>query len=123
MKTLPITSQFNWKSWVWMMAVSLAVFCGCGGSGEVNAVNPDEGLPTEAIAVRKAFESASISKKGPVTEMLGLVRTGSTNRMAYADVLPQLEKLSTNPTLTSEQKQAVDALVQKIKSELSGAKR
>lgn len=107
-----------------MVVVALSLLCGCGGSEEVSPVlTSDEGLSAEAIAVRTAFETASPSKKGPVMDMLSLVRVGSSNRMAYVDVLPQLRTLSTNPMLTAEQKQAVEALVQQIQSELSGARR
>lgn len=114
--------KFDWKPVTFAAVTSLVVFCGCGGSEEASGVNPDEGLSAEAIAVRDAFETASPSKKGTVTEMLSLVRTGSTNRRAYMDVLPQLKTLSTNPTLTTEQKQAVEALVQQIQTELSGTR-
>ena len=111
----------HWKPFAFTAITALVVLCGCGGPQEGAQPNVDEGLPPEAIALRTAFESASPSKKGPVREMLGLIRVGSTNRMAYVEVLPQLQKLSTNPTLSPEQKQAVDAVIQKIKADLSSA--
>lgn len=102
----------------------LTVLSGCGGSGGGGgSVGSDTGLPAEAIAVQQAFEDASPSKKYPVMEMMGLIRTGATNRMAYAEVLPQLQKLAENPTLTPEQKQSLDALLAKIRSDLGGGAR
>lgn len=122
-KTLQVLGKLKWRSFAFLAMTSLAVFWGCGRSEVLPGSHTDEGLPPEAIAVRTAFESASPSKKGPVEEMLRLVQAGSTNPSAYAEVLPQLEKLAGNPTLSAEQKQAVEALIQKLRSELSAAQR
>ncbi len=94
---------------------------GCGKSGADNK-QADAGLPAEAVAVRKAFESASPSYKNPVKEALNLVKAGAVNRSAYAEVIPQLQTLAANPTISTEQKQALEALVEKLKGELASPK-
>lgn len=96
----------------------ILIVVGCGKSGADNT-QADAGLPAEAVAVRKAFESSSPSYKNPVKEALNLVKAGSVNRSAYAEVIPQLQTLAANPTISTEQKQALEALVEKLKRELS----
>lgn len=106
-----------------LLLFMILILGGCGKSG-VDAKQEDAGLPPEAVAVRKAFESSSPSYKNPVKEALNLVKAGSVNRNAYAEVIPQLQKLASNPTISAEQKQALEALVEKLKGELStGEKR
>lgn len=101
----------------WPVALAVLVvglICGCGKGG--SASEQDAGLLPEAVAVRKAFESASPSYRNPIEEALKLVRAGSVNPTAYGEALPQFERLAANPTLSADQKQALDALVQKLKS-------
>jgi len=92
---------------------------GCGGVSDADFQQPsDEGLPPEAIAVRKAFESAEPAYRNPVEEALRLVKAGAINKSAYAEALPQVQRLAANPTISAEQKQALTALAEKLKSEL-----
>lgn len=104
------------------LAVTLFV-AGCG-SGKVKLQEPsDEGLPAEAIAVRVAFEDASPSYKHPVGEALNLVKAGSQNPQVYSEAIPQLQRLANNPTISAEQKQALQTLIQKLKADLSTGNR
>jgi hypothetical protein len=107
----------------WLVAVLSCLFvagwCGCGGPDAELKEASDEGLPPEAVAVRQAFESAHPSLKNPVMEALNLVKAGKVNPAAYGEALPQLQRLASNPTLTPEQKQALEALVLKLRSDLS----
>jgi len=96
---------------------------GCGGGDAGFQSAADEGLPEEGIAVRKAFESASPSLKNPVQESLRRVKAGSTNPDAYIEALPQLQRLAANPNISPDQKQALDALIQKLRTELSAGNR
>lgn len=93
---------------------------GCGKSDSAPKIDPNAGLPPEAAAVRKAFQSASPSYRNPIEEALALVRAGQVNQTALAEALPQLERIAANSTISAGQKQALDVLVQKIKS--SGVK-
>lgn len=95
---------------------SVVLLAGCGKSDKMPAVDPNAGLPPEAVAVRQAFESAPPSFKNPVDETLRLVRAGQTNPMALSEALPQLQKLAANPNITAEQKQALETLIQKIQA-------
>lgn len=94
----------------------LCSLTGCGKSSQMPAVDPNAGLPPEAIAVRKAFESSSPSYRNPIEEALALVRAGQSNPSALAEVLPQLERIAANPTISAEQKQALNELIHNIKS-------
>jgi len=91
---------------------------GCGKSNADFQKPSDEGLPPEAIAVRQAFESSPPGYRNPVEEALKLVKAGSINRSAYAEALPQFQRLASNQTISPEQKQAIEALITKLKSEL-----
>ncbi len=99
----------------------LLIAVGCGKSGVENK-QTDTGLPAEAIAVRNAFESAAPGHKHPVTEVLSLVKAGSANRDAYAEALPKLQMLAANPTISTEQKKSLEALVEKLNGELASRK-
>ena len=99
----------------------LLIVVGCGKSG-ANNKQADAGLPAEAIAVRNAFESAAPGHKHPVTEVLSLVKAGSVNRDAYTEALPKLQMLAANPTISTEQKKSLEALVEKLKVELASRK-
>lgn len=97
---------------------------GCGGpSRDVSMPTraSDEGLPAEALAVRKAFESASPSKKGPVEEALSLIKSGSRNPAAYRESIPMLQKLAANPTLSPDQRKALETLIEKLSTGLKTA--
>ena len=108
-------------------AVCLAVvglLAGCGGGG--SSSSPDEltaGLPPEAVAVYEAFKDASTSYRFPVEDALRIMKGGDQNPRAYADALPLLQRLAANPTLTPEQKQALDALIVRLKSDLATTNR
>lgn len=97
----------------------MVVVIGCGKSGGGSASPADEGLPAEAIAVRQAFVGAGPSYENPVNEALKLVKAGSINPTAYVEVIPQLQRLAGNPTISSAQKLALDGLVEKLKAELA----
>jgi hypothetical protein len=92
--------------------------CGCS-QRDSDGAESDAGLFLEAVAVRQVFESAPASYRNPVRELLALVKAGSVNPAAYAEALPHVEKLAANPTVSPEQKQALKALAQRLRSELS----
>ena len=88
------------------------ILAGCGKQETVEfKKETDENLPTEAIAVRKAFESAEPALKNPVMETMNLIKAG-----AYAEALPQLEKLAGNPVIDPGQKQALETLITRLKT-------
>jgi hypothetical protein len=120
MTTQKTTIQILWRGLGIFVLGSFCLLTGCGKSNSIPAADPNAGLPAEAIAVRKAFESASPSYRNPIEEVLALVRAGQINPSALAEALPQLERIASNPTISAEQKQALDELIQKIKS--SGVK-
>ena len=94
---------------------------GCGQSGDANNAQ-DQGLLPEAVAVRKAFRSANPSSQGPVAETIRLVKAGAANPSAYNEAMPLIQKLAANPNISAEQKLALEALGEKLKSELAGRK-
>ncbi len=108
--------------WLALMlsAVLTGAACGCGKNPSPR--DSDAGLPPEAVAVRKAFESAPPSFRNPVSEMLALVKAGGANPVAYAEVIPQLESLAANPNLSADQKQALQTLAGRLRSEWSSAR-
>lgn len=72
--------------------------------------------------MRKAFRSANPSSQGPVEETLRLVKAGVANPSAYTEAMPLIQKLAANPNISAEQKLALEALDEKLKSELAGRK-
>ena len=80
-----------------LLVCALAVGCGEGGA---SASSADEGMPAEAVVVRKAFESAPASLKNPVTEVLKLLKSGGENASATAEAIPQLKKLAAKPPIS-----------------------
>ena len=105
-------------------ATVLTLVCGCGGgSSSGSADDFTTGLPPEGVAVFEAFKDASPSYKFPVEDALRLVRAGGENPRLYAEALPALQRLASNPTVTPEQKQALEALVVKLKSDLATMRR
>lgn len=102
--------------------MGMGLLAGCGGSGSSEEAAADEGMLPEAIAVRDAFADAKASMKGPIRESLRLVKNGAQNSRGYADALPTLQRMATNPNVTPEQKQALEALVQRLRSELAAAR-
>jgi hypothetical protein len=99
-----------------LVTCSLVLLAGCGKSDKVAVVDPNAGLPPEAVAVRQAFESSEPSYRYPVEDVLRLVKAGQSNPVAMSEALPMLGKLITNPTITPAQKQALEDLMQNIKS-------
>ena len=99
-----------------LLAVLLCVglLCGCGK--QEAAPDVDAGLLPEAVAVRKAFADSPPSYRYPVEEALKLVRAGAVNPLAYSESMPQLQRLASNTTITPEQKQALETLIQKLQS-------
>lgn len=105
------------KKLAWLVCVSfLGIMAGCGRSEKLPASDPNAGLPPEAIAVRRAFASADPSYRNPVESALDLVRAGQKNPTALAEVLPLLERLVANQTITADQKQALTGLIDSIKA-------
>lgn len=100
------------------IVLALVTF-GCGKTNGTAEAQQDEGLPAEAVAVRAAFAGSGPSYENPVSEILKLVKAGQENSAAYAEVIPQLQRLASNPTITAQQKQALEALVEKLKADLS----
>ena len=98
------------------LVLAVAGLVGCSKPAATNSA--DEGLFPEAVAVRKAFESASPSYKNPVNEVLKLVKAGQANATAYREALPQVEMLASNQTISADQKQALEALATKLKAEI-----
>ena len=101
--------------------VLILCLMGCGQSGDTNKAQ-DQGLLPEAVTVRKAFRSANPSSQGPVEETLRLVKAGAANPSAYTEAVPLIQKLAANPSISAEQKLALEALAEKLKSELAGRK-
>ncbi len=116
MTTRKTTVQILWRSLGILVLGSFCLLNGCGKSGSMPAADPNAGLPPEAVAVRKAFESAGPSYRNPIEEALALVRAGQINPSALAEALPQLERIADNPTISAIQKQALNELIQKIKA-------
>ena len=116
-------SKSIWRGICLLIAACFFGLTGCGKSGVAAGNNPDEGLPPEAVAVRKAFESSDPSYKNPVSEMLKLVKAGGANAIAYSEALPQAQVLAANPTMNAEQKQALEAMVQKMKLDIAASRR
>ena len=108
---------------VWRLAALACVILGMAGCGKSAVTSDaDKGLLPEAVAVRKAFQSANPSSQGPVEEAIRLVKAGASNHSAYAEAVPLLQRLAANPKYSDEQKQALEALMEKLKSELAASK-
>jgi hypothetical protein len=99
-----------------LVVLALLVF-GCGKTNGNAEAQQDEGLPPEAVAVRVAFAGSGPSYENPVSELLKLVKAGQENSAAYAEAIPQLQRLASNPTISASQKQALEALLEKLKTE------
>jgi len=107
------------RSWFILFAFSgvllaAGLLAGCGKKDA--APDADAGLLAEAVAVRKAFDGSPPSYRYPVEEALKLVRAGAVNPLAYSESMPQLQRLASNTTITPEQKQALETLIQKLQS-------
>lgn len=93
------------------------LLAGCGSKATVTTKADPTDLP-EVLAVQKAFESASPSFRNPVNQTLELVKAGKINPDAYVEALPQLQKLAANTYLNADQKKTLDALIERLKTEL-----
>jgi hypothetical protein len=118
------TQNFKLQSWLALrvstgvvLMVLVWVASGCGKTDRTVGAQQDEGLPPEAVAVRAAFVGSGPSYENPVSEILKLVKAGQENSAAYAEAIPQLQRLATNPTISASQKQAVEALLEKLKTD------
>lgn len=103
---------------MWCLIVGMIVG-GCGKSDSNLAAQRAAGLPPEALSVRDAFAGSGPSYENPVNEILKLIKAGEQNPAAYAEALPQLQRLASNPTISAQQKQALDALVEKLRAAAS----
>lgn len=103
-----------------VLIASLLWLIGCGKKDAAPA-SSENTLP-EAVAVQKAFESAAPSFRNPVNQLLNLVKAGQIQRDAYAEAIPQLHTIATNPLITPEQKGALEALIKRLQAELSPRK-
>jgi hypothetical protein len=105
----------NWnRRWIptTLTLAVVIVLAGCGKSNPTSASTPNNGpAGVEISKVEKAFTSADASFRFPLDEALRIVKAGG-----YADALPQLQKLAANPRLTSDQKQSLQDLVQKLQT-------
>ena len=106
----------NNASKILLMALGLLL----GGCGAKESASPQADSTTmpEVVAVQKAFESASPSFRNPVNQTLDLVKAGKVNPDAYAEALPQLQRLAANTYLNADQKKVLDALIERLKLEL-----
>jgi hypothetical protein len=97
---------------------SLLLLVGCrrSDSSSGNIQNQND-LP-EVVDVRKAFQSADPSLRNPVLQSLKIVEAGSVNPSAYAEAIPQLQTLEANPYVSVDQKKAMNALINRLKSEV-----
>lgn len=102
---------------IWAISLLLALAGLVSGCGKKEAVSdPDAGLMPEAVAVREAFAGSPPSYRYPVEEALKLIRAGAANPVAYSEAMPQLQRLAANTTISPEQKQSLQALIQKLQS-------
>ena len=90
---------------------------GCGETGgksdAIGEAKPDD--QPELSAVLKAFSGEDISMRSSVEEMARMVRNGMVQ-----DAIPSLTKLSTNPKLKTDQKQALESLITSLKTSAHG---
>ena len=107
---------------IMLLAAHAVLLSGCGDSGSSGPVQSNEGMLPEAVAVRKAFESAEPSLRYPVLDSLKLVEREPITPQAYSDALPSLRRLTAAPDLTAEQKQALETLIQRLQSLMSSGK-
>jgi hypothetical protein len=102
----------------YLLLSSLLLLVGCrrSDSSSGNIQNQND-LP-EVVDVRKAFQSADPSLRNPVLQSLKIVEAGSVNPSAYAEAIPQLQTLEANPYVSVDQKKAMNALINRLKSEV-----
>jgi hypothetical protein len=118
--TYKASARLSRLLWKWCLVIGMTtMLAGCGNSGGDQAAQADAGLPVEAVAVRQAFTGSGPSYENPLSEMLKLVKAGKDNPAAYTEVIPQLQRLASNPTITAEKKQSLEALVEKLKADLA----
>jgi len=123
MKPQTKQSRFYFSRTVLLLSLSGAILSGCGGKDDA-ASAPQSSNPAVAAALAskpkdpvdltqflKAFESADSSIKLYADETVAVIRARS-----YRDAVEQLQKLSRNPKLTAEQRQAITDLTQKIQT-------
>lgn len=99
-----------------LLAALMLTLVGCDAKNEAVATDPDV-LP-EVVAVQKAFATADPSFRNPVNQTLDLVKAGKINPAAYTEAMPQLRTLAANPNMTADQKRVLEALIERLKSEL-----
>ena len=106
----------NNASKVLLLALGL-LLVGCGAKESASTQTDPAAMP-EVVAVQKAFESAAPSFRNPVNQTLDLVKAGKVNPDAYAEALPQLQRLAANTYLNADQKKVLDVLIERLKLEL-----
>jgi hypothetical protein len=85
--------------------------CGKTGTSAENIGTPKTDDRPELAAVLKEFQKEDVSMKSTVEELARMVRSGMIQ-----DALAGLTKLSTNPKLKPEQKQALENLIASLKT-------
>ncbi|TAL07089.1 MAG: hypothetical protein EPO07_00850 [Verrucomicrobia bacterium] len=93
--------------------ISTVALTGCGkssdGAENLGLAKADD--QPELAAMLKAFDKADVQLKAGLEETARMVRSGMT-----ADALGSLKLLVANPKLTAEQKQAVERLINRLKT-------
>lgn len=95
-----------------VILIAISGFSGCSKTDAGGAVGSRPGETSEIVEARKAFDAAHVSLRFALDEVLRVVSTPRP-----ADALAPLQKLAANPALNERQKQALNALMQKIKSD------
>ena len=94
-------------------AAVLLALSGCGKSGSPITVSESKLGPdgVDISAVKKSFQGADQGLRFALDDTFRIIQAG-----AYGDAIPALQKLSENPKITPEQKEALSSLIQKLKT-------
>jgi hypothetical protein len=94
-------------------AAFLLALAGCGKSNSAVTVSESKLGPdgVDVSAVQKSFQGANQSLRFALDDTFRIIQAG-----AYGDAIPALQKLSENPRITPDQKEALSGLIENLKN-------
>ena len=112
LKIAAMRNIFKQSSWLFLLGILFVGIAGCGKSdANSNSIGAKPNDRVELTAVLNAFAGEDVSMRSTLEELANMVRSEMNQ-----DALPRLIKLSSNPQLKPDQKQALDNLIASLKT-------